>query len=130
MALRNCPNCGRVFTFLGKDLCPICLQEEEEKFDRVRLYLKENPETSIEELAEHTGVPVKNILKHLREGRLLMSPQKSQLTCEICGQPISTGRFCRRCTSQMASELRGVTASANRAGRFHIADHFKGKDPK
>jgi len=129
LSLRNCPNCGRVFTYAGKDLCPVCLREEEERFDRLRLYLREHPQASVDELSEATGVAVKTILKYLREGRLIMAPQKSRLYCEICGEPISHGRFCRRCSAELVGEVRSLTEGAEK-GKFHTAERFRKREEK
>jgi len=29
MSIRNCPECGRIFEFVFKNLCPECIQKED-----------------------------------------------------------------------------------------------------
>lgn len=67
---RNCRRCGKLFLSTGPSECPACLEAAEEVFERVRLYLIENPGASLDRVAKATGVPAEAILRYLREGRL------------------------------------------------------------
>lgn len=107
--VRNCPECGRVFTYDGRrNLCPRCIENEEKQYALVRKYVKDNPGASITEVAEGTEVDEDLILRFLREGRLHSKGlEAANITseCARCGKQILTGRYCQDCLLKMAKEL-------------------------
>lgn len=106
MDIRNCPQCGRIFQYMGKNLCADCLKEEDAVFERVRRHLHDHEGASVDEVAEATGVEPKKIMRFLREGRLLVrSGSVSGLYCESCGEPIPGGRLCSKCAKSLAKEV-------------------------
>jgi len=101
--LQNCPRCKKLFNKAYNVICDACVQEEHDTYDKVRDYLKENPGITIMELAKATDVSQKKILGYIKEGRLeLLS---GELTCEKCGLPIVTGRYCPECLQAMDRDL-------------------------
>ena len=49
MEVRNCRSCGRLFNYMGgAPLCPACQKKLEEKFQEVKAFLEENPNSSVE----------------------------------------------------------------------------------
>jgi len=132
MELRNCPQCGALFHYIGNRLCPACAAAEDEDFKRVREYVYDAPRATIEQISEATGVKSERILKFLREGRLIATDGAPLLTCERCGRPIYTGRFCQDCAKELQGELaaaRGAfdQAPARRQERMFTADYLKDK---
>lgn len=115
MDIRNCRRCGKVYRYDGYRICPKCRQEEEEEFRKVREYIYDNPNSDIQTISEETGVPVKKILNFLKEGRLEVRDENTNLllACERCGKPIKSGRFCDRCIVEMKRELKSA-ASKNK----------------
>lgn len=105
MDVRQCKECGRLFPYMGNALCPECLQEMDRKFVKVREYIYKNPDADIKEVAENTEVKEKHILNFLREERLSLGSATGALTCEVCGKPIITGRFCDGCKADLANVL-------------------------
>ncbi|MCL5047136.1 MAG: MerR family transcriptional regulator [Actinobacteria bacterium] len=102
MEIRNCPVCGSLFVFGGRNFCPACMEKEEKDFQALRKFLDENPSATMEEISEATGVEVRKILQFLKEGRLVYkAPGPPVIACESCGAPISTGRLCDRCTAEI-----------------------------
>ncbi|HHW39806.1 MAG TPA: MerR family transcriptional regulator [Syntrophomonadaceae bacterium] len=106
MELRNCPECGRLFTYVARNLCPACLEREEEFFKKVESFLKEHGGATVSEISEATGVPEDKIISFLRAGRLISSSSNLVLECERCGKPIRIGRFCDECRSVLESSLK------------------------
>jgi len=53
------------------------------------------------EVAEALDVPMEKILQFLREGKLELSRENTNmlLDCERCGRSIPTGRYCSECAS-------------------------------
>ena len=106
--LRNCSQCGQVYAYLGRNLCPRCLEKEEEEFKVVRSFIREHSGATITETAEATGVDEQKILRFLREGRLISRglQASSTLECERCGRVLSEGRYCRDCREELDREIK------------------------
>ena len=78
----------------------------EEKFQEVKAFLEENPNSSVETVADELDVSVKQIRQWIREERLSLSVAGADgIVCETCGKPIRTGRFCEKCKNNMANAL-------------------------
>lgn len=112
MNLRNCVQCGKVFVYISRNICPECMDKEELMFEKVRDYLKENPGARIMEVNEKTEVPEDKIIKFLRDGRIVSESLGSGLLCESCGAPISTGRTCAKCREELRKGIQTITNSA------------------
>lgn len=106
--LRNCIRCGKVFAYTYNPVCNKCLEQEEEEFKLVKEYIYENPGSTAYEVSEATGVSVEKIMKFLREERLELSSDNTNLLleCESCGRPIKSGRYCEECKNQIANEMK------------------------
>ncbi|MDI3543388.1 MAG: uncharacterized protein PWP57_993 [Candidatus Atribacteria bacterium] len=134
MTLAKCKRCGKLFNrVVDKDICPSCMEKEEEEFQKVKDFLKRYPEKKLEEISEETGVDKKVILDFLREGRLQLSEiqgekEASLLTCERCGKPITTGRFCEDCKKKLASILSpDETKPSSRSPNFYFNEAIEKK---
>lgn len=106
--LRNCKKCGKVFNYIGGNpICPICRDEDEAEFQRIKKYLLENPGASISQVASELQIRIDKIKKLLREGRLEIVGDDGIpiLRCERCGISIKTGRFCDECSRNMSAEF-------------------------
>lgn len=100
--IANCIECGKVFRpTAGRRMCPECLKIDREQFERVKQYLRSNPGAGISAISEGTGVSIRRIQEYLREGRLVLAATDEWLRCERCGEPLSTGRLCTRCSREM-----------------------------
>ena len=103
--LKNCPICGRLFSDLGRGVCPSCFdQQEEKKNDAVR-YAKEHPDATMEEISEVTGVHAFTLRRMVKEGRFVGTEAKLEYPCSKCGAPITEGKLCKACLSAFASEV-------------------------
>ena len=57
-------------------------------------------------VSEDNDVSVKQIKQWIREERLSLSEASLDgVTCEHCGRPIRTGRFCEKCKAAMANSF-------------------------
>ena len=133
-SLRNCPECGRIFGYVGRNMCPACLDKEEEDFQVVRKYVRDHPGHSVLEVSDDTGIDEEKILQFLRDGRLRSKGMEKVLECERCGKKISQGRFCDFCMGQIESNIRGAAPpsskrpaapeppSRKKGERMHIKD--------
>ncbi|MGN0342924.1 MAG: flagellar protein [Roseburia sp.] len=113
MDVRNCRSCGRLFNYLGgQPICQACKEKLEEKFQQVKEYLRENPNSSIQTVSEENDVSTKQIKQWVREERLTFSDDSPVgIDCECCGATIKTGRFCEKCKSEMKNDFRSVMQS-------------------
>lgn len=116
MSVKNCTRCGRMFQSEGPSkLCARCVDNDEEDFKVVREYVYDNPNSSIPQVAEDTGVSEEKILKYLRQGKLILKDELSMvLDCERCGKPIKSGRYCDSCTQEMS---RGLKSAAEKTAQ-------------
>ncbi|NLU51098.1 MAG: hypothetical protein GXX09_12025 [Syntrophomonadaceae bacterium] len=117
--LRNCPECGQLFAYQGKDLCPKCTEVEEQEFTIVRQYVRKHPGATILQVAEETGVDEEKILRFLKEGRLVSKglAAGASITCERCGARIEQGRYCRSCVQELDNALRQTIATMKKDDR-------------
>ena len=101
--LRNCPECDRLFVYMGRNLCPRCAEKAEEEFRVVKEYIRKYPGATVIEVAEATGVDELKILDWPKEGRLISKglAKAAVFYCESCGTRISEGRFCKRCLDEL-----------------------------
>ena len=71
MELMNCRNCKKLFNYIaGEKLCPACKEKLEEKFQKVKKYIEENPRENINQVEEACDVTIKQIKYWVREERL------------------------------------------------------------
>ena len=112
MDARNCRSCGTLFNYIsGPPICTKCKKKLEEKFTEVKEYLDGHPRATISVVSEEIDVSVKQTKQWIREERLSLSDATDAgVTCETCGKPICSGRFCDKCKAKMHNELSGVIA--------------------
>lgn len=109
MEVRNCKLCGKLFNYVDSPICPSCVKDMEKKFDQVKEYIYDHPGAGIREVSEENDVSQSMIKRWIKEERLSFS-EDSQVTfsCEKCGEPIRTGRYCKKCKEKMQNALGGL----------------------
>lgn len=113
MNIKNCRVCGRIYNYAsGPNICPACKESMEAKFQEVKEYIRVHKGVSMTEVAEACEVEVGQIRQWLRDDRLEVTEDSAlYLTCENCGAPIRSGRFCEKCKGSMTKELKDVLKS-------------------
>lgn len=113
-AVINCRKCGKVFQKRATDLCPVCIQLEEEQFKILYRSLQKsasNGGIAIEELSVEVGISVEDIERFYRDGRLSTAASYLKLPCQACGVVMNEidrrGRYCIKC-SEIAATKAGV----------------------
>ncbi len=134
MDVRNCKRCGKIYNYMGSAVCNNCLQQEQEDFDKIREYLFKNPNSSTAEVSEATGIELKVISRFLKEGRLeadyIRMSDDSALTCEKCGKPVNSGRFCEKCVREMQTDFSKAAKPVSQQprginpGKVHTFEHI------
>ncbi|MBC7216847.1 MAG: MerR family transcriptional regulator [Candidatus Caldatribacterium sp.] len=134
MTLARCKRCGVIFQkVIDRDICPACLEKEEEEFQKVKEFFRQHPKARLEEVSEATGVDKKTILEFLKEGRLQVAEGLepiAELFCERCGKPISSGRLCDECRKKVAQLVQGVEEKKTRGPDFYFKDILKKRGEK
>lgn len=121
MEVKVCRGCKKIFQYIaGPQLCPRCKQLEEDMFQKVKEYLRQNPGASLIEVSKETEVSAGLIEKFLRQGRLQVTADSPiQLTCERCGKKITTGSYCNGCKNEITNELNEVKKSFVTSSEHH-----------
>lgn len=115
MDIRNCRGCGKMIQYMGSGplMCVECRKKLDESFARVKEYLKEYPNCSINELSENAEVSITQINQWIREERLIFSKNSPiGIPCESCGKTIKSGRYCKECKDSLVKALGGGPKSA------------------
>ncbi len=125
MDVKNCRRCRRLFNYIGgQPLCPQCREEIEKKFQEVKKYLFDNRGATIKDVVENCEIEESQVRQWIREERLEFSSGVDiGVTCETCGAPIVTGRFCEKCKASMINTL-------SEAGRRPQAEEPKTSKPQ
>ena len=126
--LKNCPICGRVYAYQGRNMCNKCLEKEDDDYAIVRRYVRDNPGASVAEVAEATEIDEEKILQFLRDGRLVTKGMRYTTMCERCGKTISSGKFCDSCLKQLGAQFKSAIPSARKAPEPQTKPRDKAKD--
>ncbi|PXV90171.1 flagellar operon protein (TIGR03826 family) [Lachnotalea glycerini] len=107
MDVRNCKKCRKLFNYIGgQPICPSCLADLEDEFQKVKVYLRENPKATMVMIAEDNEVSVQQIKQWIREERLSFTDDSPvAIECENCGTMIRTGRYCKQCKDKIANNM-------------------------
>lgn len=131
MNLDYCPRCGKLFARGMRDICPNCVKDIEDEYEKCVAYLKENRHITIQQLSEATEVSVRQITRFIREGRISVNAFPNMYYgCESCGSPIREGNLCPNCIKKLSNEIKAQQAiearlkadaqQADRLGTYQI----------
>lgn len=89
-------------------MCPECHQESLSQVSYVYRFVQENPQMTLEDIADHCHVPFKELEKMFFEGKLGTAASNVIYHCQRCGRPMSAimrrGRFCIGCAEKIETE--------------------------
>lgn len=124
MNLGNCPRCGRLFANNFRDICPACIKNIEQEYERCLEYLRSEKTATIQEVSEATEVSIRQITKFIREGRISIANNPNMMyPCEVCGVLIREGNMCDSCRGRLARDL---SAAAKEEGPSKASDESRG----
>lgn len=107
MNVANCPRCGKIFVKGFNEVCPNCVKDLEQQYEKCLKYLRENKGTTINDLSEATGVAVKQITKFIRDGRIsIIHAPNMSYPCEVCGTLIRENTICEACRGKLVKDVR------------------------
>lgn len=115
MNLGNCSQCGKLYVVNSLGLCATCLKAVEDQYHRCADYLRKNRASTMQELSDATGVPVRLITRFIREGRIgTKDAPNLRFPCESCGEPIQDGNLCEACRNRLTRQLNQAQREADR----------------
>lgn len=106
--MKNCERCGKVFVGTGQ-ICQDCIKAEEQIFENVHHFLRDNPNSTTKEIAETLDVDEELIIKFLKQGRIKTSDQEATGRCSKCGAEIKKGNYCMKCLLTMKEQMSGAS---------------------
>jgi len=105
MALSNCVRCGSLFSKMSRPICPGCVRKEDAQLEEANQWLRDNPGKTISALSDSTGISRHQILKWVRQKRVLLADKSEVMPCKRCGDIIWSGIFCDRCKLDLAHSV-------------------------
>ncbi|EGL13529.1 MULTISPECIES: flagellar protein [Paenibacillus] len=133
MNVQNCPRCGKLFVKGFAETCPACVKDIEAQYVACADYLRQNRKCDLQELHEETEVPMRQIIRFIREGRISIADSPNlTYPCEVCGNPIREHTMCDSCrqrlvrdVNQMMDEGKNSANAEKDAHHFRITDRLK-----
>ncbi|WP_138753703.1 TIGR03826 family flagellar region protein [Paenibacillus sinopodophylli] len=133
MNLDNCPRCGKLFAKNFRDVCPVCMRDIDKEYELCANYLREFKGSIITEVADATGVSVKQITKFIREGRIsIMNAPNMSYPCESCGNLIREHNLCDNCRHRIEKDkkqmFQDIARKEDLKSAFNPNGVYKGLD--
>ncbi|MGO4547485.1 TIGR03826 family flagellar region protein [Paenibacillus sp. 2TAB23] len=133
MNLDNCPRCGKLFAKNFRDVCPACMRDIDKEYELCANYLREFKGSIITEVADATGVSVKQITKFIREGRIsIMNAPNMSYPCESCGNLIREQNLCENCRQRIEKDkkqmFQDIARKEDLKGAYNPTGVYKGLD--
>lgn len=111
----TCELCGKLYNsngFFG--VCPICQENDESDFRRIKDYLNIHPCAKIFDVVADLDISVKKIKRYLRESRLeILEKENHFLFCEECRKSIRSGKYCDECYKKYHKDIKVVYSGSN-----------------
>lgn len=108
MSLDNCRRCNRVFARNLSPLCQDCLSYEQQVNMEVYRFVQSNPGTTMQEIADQFGMPLKDVEALVFSGALGTANQLIVTKCARCKCDMTfvnrVGYFCYGCNQFMEKE--------------------------
>ena len=124
MEVKVCRNCRKLFNYMAGDcFCSACKEYMDRTFQEVSQYIKEHDGVSMAQVSANCNVSISLIETWIKEERLhTVDEQKVYSTCESCGKPIASGKFCNLCKQQILGGIKNALDS-DRRGRIAPTTH-------
>ncbi len=125
---KQCEFCGRPLPNNYQDaLCPHC--KENQLFHDVKEFIRANRVNEYE-VADHFGIPLKQVKAWIREGRIEYNTTASSNTisgmhCQHCGAPVSFGSLCPKCLKLLNGGQGTASAPIDANYKMHYLDSEK-----
>ena len=109
--LKNCSECGKLYTEVGQGMCRDCYEKEQEQEQVVYDYVRDHDKCGIKEIVDDTGVKERVVLRMLKNGRFIAQGLEITYPCQSCGAPITTGTLCSKCSQDILNQAERIKAT-------------------
>lgn len=103
--LKNCRGCGKLFMSTGDPFCHDCLTKQSADEERIIEYVRKNPECTVTDIVNALGIAEGVVRRLVERGRLFQAGIDYFYPCRLCGAPIVSGQYCRKCAGRLKSEI-------------------------
>ena len=127
LGIRNCIRCKKIFMPVSKEkMCPECRAKELELEEEVKVYVREHPNITVEELIEGTGAPSALVWRMIQQGLFENSTlRNAKYPCGNCGKLITKGVYCYECASKLREDAQKFAKAANSKKRMEESSEGK-----
>lgn len=107
MPLAKCVRCNNLFDKTQNAVCPQCIPEEEEDFEKIRECLIDHADLGPEAVAELSGVDLPVVLRMLEQGLVTSTASLESVVCGRCGAPAisPTKKLCHSCLEKLNQKI-------------------------
>lgn len=113
MNVTNCPDCGKVFRKILRNVCDACFKLSEDDFTKVYNYVRKNQNSTIAETSHATDVPAKKIIEYVKSKRLVaVNLPNFTYDCGSCGMQITRNTLCSKCSSKLQSDWSALSPAS------------------
>ncbi len=107
----NCKRCNKIFKKMVSEICPTCVEKENEQFQKMfRLLQSSQPHGGIliEDLSEQVGIPIEVIEEYYFEAKLGTAGLFLKFKCRACSEVLDEnnrkGRYCIPCSNAVSNK--------------------------
>lgn len=116
----SCEGCGTIMTRSFRNVCPNCVQQEEENFERVKFYVRDHPQCTVADIVHDLEIPPEQINELLESGRLEKTGTVFDHQCKTCGKLIKSGLICGDCSHELQAKLQGLQESISKQKQAQV----------
>jgi len=120
--ISNCFHCHRPFTRVRGMICPACVRQEHDDYLQILDFLRNQPDSTMTQVAAATGIAEVRILRLLRAGKIRLRQEKDTVvSCKRCQRLLSEGekmlfektgrQICCVCSERLSGQLAKSPAS-------------------
>ncbi len=108
MGMIKCARCKNTFEKIRSKVCPMCLDDEDADFEKIRSALHDQPNMTLTQVAEAADVTRECVLRMLDEGMISnVKLDDDSIRCGMCGaRAISaTKKLCAKCLEKLDKQM-------------------------
>lgn len=99
-----------LFNKTVRNICPKCIEEDDELVGIIRSYLNEHKSATITDVVRDTEIPLEVILEFIEEKFIVLVDHPNlKLECSRCGAATQDGVMCKNCKQELVHELAQAT---------------------
>ena len=98
----------------SEKMCPDCRAKELELEEKVKMYVRDHPGITVDQLIEGSGAPSALVWRMIQQGLFENSNlRNAKYPCGNCGKLITKGVYCYECASKLREDAQKFAKAAN-----------------